>query len=206
MINSTSIINRIDQLQGSNDAGELYIGSISLAAMLYGNTSPQVKAVEAAQTKTFAGGYPSASRTAVMSAKSELKGMLSSMRSEVEQGLIKSIRAEASGEVIAYFLILAKLAIEENQKDVAAVLACAALEDSLKSHARLNDLKVNDKDMSQVIGALKSAGLVKGAQGRLLGSFVTIRNKAFHAEWDKFETSDVKSVIGFVEGFLVENF
>jgi hypothetical protein len=58
--------------------------------------------------------------------------------------------------------------LEEGNKDVAAVLACAALEDALKRYATLNDLDVQDQSMQQVVGALKSKGLVSGAQKILL--------------------------------------
>ena len=50
------------------------------------------------------------------------------------------------------------------------------------------------------------AGLTKGAQSKLLRSYVTVRNKAFHAEWDKIDEPDIRSVIGFVEQFLLTHF
>jgi len=53
----------------------------------------------------------------------------------------------------------AKLALDDN-KDVAAVLACAALEDALKRVAIKNELDVDDKDMSEVINALKAGGVL----------------------------------------------
>lgn len=36
----------------------------------------------------------------------------------------------------------------------------------------------------------------------MLSGFVTVRNKAFHAEWEKIDRSDVSSIIGFVREFL----
>jgi len=60
--------------------------------------------------------------------------------------------------------------------------------------------------MSQVIGALKSQGLVQGAQKAMLDAMLKIRNKAMHAEWDKVSETEVGSVIGFVEQFLLKHF
>jgi len=53
------------------------------------------------------------------------------------------------------FVLLAKSALENNQKDVAAVLASAALEDALKRYASLHGLDVAGKEMQDVINALK---------------------------------------------------
>ena len=93
-----------------------------------------------------------------------------------------------------------------DSKDVAAVLACAALEDALKKYAVANGLQIEDKDMSEVINAIKAVGSLNKTQATLLKGFTQVRNRAFHAEWDKFESADVKSVIGFVEQFIVEHF
>ena len=89
---------------------------------------------------------------------------------------------------------------------MAAVLATAALEDSLKRYARANGLDTEEKTMTQVINALKSKGFVSGAQKSLLGAMPKIRNAALHAEWGKISEPEVNSVIGFVEQFLLSNF
>lgn len=89
---------------------------------------------------------------------------------------------------------------------MAAVLACAALEDALKRFAESNGLNVNDKVMQEVVNALKAKGLVTGAQKSLLDSMPKIRDYAMHANWDKITAQDVGSVIGFVEQFLLSHF
>jgi hypothetical protein len=111
-----------------------------------------------------------------------------------------------SGEVFGDFVALAKQALSEGNKDVAAVLACAALEDALKRFALANDLLVSDKSMQDVVNALKGSGLVGGAQKSLLDNMPKIRNSAMHADWDKLSEPVVNSVIGFVEQFLLTKF
>jgi uncharacterized protein YutE (UPF0331/DUF86 family) len=108
--------------------------------------------------------------------------------------------------VFADFVNAAKAALSEDSKDVAAVLACAALEDVLKRFAEANGLDVEDKSMSDVINVLKSAGLVSGQQGTLLKGMVPLRNKALHADWSRVDVESVRSVISFVEHFLVTKF
>ena len=85
-------------------------------------------------------------------------------------------------------------------------MACAALEDALKKFAAKHDLHVEDKSMQQVVSALKSKGLVSGAQKQLLGAMPKIRDYAMHANWHKIMIEDVRSVIGFVEQFLISRF
>ena len=101
---------------------------------------------------------------------------------------------------------MARRALAENNKDVAAVLASAALEDALKRHATSNGLAVDESTMSEVIGALKSKGLVSGAQKSMLSAMLQIRNLAMHAKWDKITKPDVSGLLGFVEQFLLTNF
>ena len=102
--------------------------------------------------------------------------------------------------------VLAKNALANDEKDVAAVLACAALEDALKRYATLNGLDVDGKEMQDVINALKAKGLVGGPQKSLLESMPKVRNAAMHPDWQRITAQDVGSVIGFVEQFLLTEF
>lgn len=127
-------------------------------------------------------------------------------KDDFEGGYVFNVDLRVSGEVFGDFVTLAKHALSERRKDVAAVLACAALEDALKRYAAANDLSVDGKTMIEVANALKGSGLVSGAQKTLLDAMPRIRNHALHAEWDKLSEPDVNSVIGFVEQFLLTNF
>ena len=131
--------------------------------------------------------------------------ILQAAKEEIEGGWLFTVEGQVSAEIFADFIALAKEALDDN-KDVAAVLACAALEDALKRVAIKENLDVDDKDMSEVINALKAKGVIKGAQAPIVQSYVKLRNKAFHAEWDKFDKESVSSVIGFTEQFLLSNF
>ena len=86
------------------------------------------------------------------------------------------------------------------------MLVSAALEDTLKRFALQNQLDVAEAEMAQVVNALKSKGLLKGPQASIVQSYVQLRNKAFHAEWDKIEKETVNSAISFTETFLLEHF
>lgn len=135
-----------------------------------------------------------------------LHAVFQSAKDDFDGGYVFNVDLRISGEVFGDFIALARQALSEGHKDVAAVLACAALEDTLKRYASTNQLDVADKTMSEVINALKSAGLVAGAQKSLLEAMPRIRNAALHADWPKIAEPDVSSVIGFVEQFLLTKF
>ncbi len=135
-----------------------------------------------------------------------LQGIFLAAKRDVLGGYVFNAEKIISGELFGDFVVMAKSALDQGHKDVAAVLACAALEDALKRYARLNELDIDDKDMQSVVNALKSKGLVTGAQKSLLDSMPKIRDYAMHANWVKIKPEDVAAVIGFVEHFLMNNF
>ena len=135
-----------------------------------------------------------------------LQGIFRSAKEDFDGGCVFNVDLRISGEVFGDFIVLAKHALAEGHKDVAAVLASAALEDALKRYASANNLNVDDGSMTEVINALKSKGLVAGAQKSLLDAMPKVRNDALHAKWQKISEPDVNSVIGFVEQFLLTKF
>lgn len=130
-------------------------------------------------------------------------GVFQSARDDFDGGYVFNVDLRVSGENFGDFVVLAKQALASGNKDVAAVLACAALEDSLKRFAVANSIDVTDKTMQDVVNSLKGQGLVAGAQKSLLDMMPRIRNLALRADWGKLSEPDVSSVIGFVEQFLL---
>jgi len=133
-------------------------------------------------------------------------GIFIAAKSDYEKGCYISLEKMVSGEVFGDFIAAAKKSLDEGNKDVAAVLACAALEDALKRFAKANSLNVDGKDMTEIIAALKSKGLVGGAQKSILETMPKTRNNAMHADWAKISVTEVGGVIGFTEQFLLLNF
>lgn len=136
----------------------------------------------------------------------EMRGVFLGAKADFDGGYVFHLEAAISGEIFGSFVVAAKHALAEKKKDVAAVLACAALEDALKRFARLEGLEVGDQTMQSVVNALKSKGLVSGAHKSLLDTMPKIRDYAMHANWDKIQDADVSAVVGFVESFLLSKF
>lgn len=134
------------------------------------------------------------------------RGLFLGAKSDVDGGYLFNIQMSFSGEIFGDFVSAAKAALDEGNHTVAAVLACAALEDALKRYAASKGLVVDNQTMDEVVNALKSQGLVSGPQKSLLAAMPKIRNHAMHADWAKLTPQDAGSVIGFVEQFLLSNF
>lgn len=133
-------------------------------------------------------------------------GVFAAAKDDFEGGYLFTVEREIAGEIFGDFIGLAKKCMANDHKNVAAVLASAALEDALKRYAASLELDVQDKEMQQVVGALKSKGLVSGAQKSLLDTMPKLRDYSMHANWEKLTPEDVNSIIGFVEQFLLSKF
>lgn len=183
---------------------EVYTGTLSIADIIWGNNSVQVEAIKQLRRDMESSKW-------VEDAKAEFcyrqcQGILRSIASDIKDGRLGSIKLEFQGQVFADLINIGKAAIDEGIKEVAAVLAAASLEDALKRFAGAKGLNVDDKDLSEVINALKGAGRLSATQSALLKGMVPFRNKALHAEWSKIDTAEIKGVLGFVEEFLSRHF
>jgi hypothetical protein len=210
MITEENLLNRIDELlklqwKGYYDVlGEVYTGTIGIASQIWGSNSTQVDAIKQLRQDMQASNWAVSAKASNII--EQCKGILQSIASDIRAGRLGSIRLEYQGQVFADFINVAKAALAEGTKDVAAVLAAAALEDTLKRYGQVKGLDVEDKDLVTVVNALKSAGLLSATQGALLKGMVPFRNKALHAEWDKIDTAEVQGILAFVEEFLAKQF
>ncbi len=150
-IDTTTILKRIDQLLATDlpagDIPAIYAavveamqGTLTLSRLLYGSTdeTPQVQTlVKAAQKareqkQVVAFSFYETVWPAV-------RGTLGAMKADVEAGLVGNIERRAAGEIVADMLGLAKEALAEGSdgaKNVAAVLAAAAYEDTIRKIPR----------------------------------------------------------------------
>ena len=174
------------------------VSALNVVKAAFGSDSPHYQALErevSKRTDTVSQDRLDIARGAFLAAKSDIDG-----------GHIYDLERTVTGEVVGDFVALAKVTLAEGHHTVAAVLACAALEDALKRLAVRNQLNVDNKTMEDVINALKSVGLVSGPQKALLSAMPKVRNQAMHANWDSLTPQDAGSVIGFVEQFLLTHF
>jgi len=205
IIRIDSLLKTLDTPQDYASIDATYLGTLSMVIALYGQNSAQHEfLLESRKTNQLVGshGY----EVHLSRLKEALIGCLQNTKQELEQGLIERLVSKVESEVIGDFVVLAKEQIDAGFKDVAAVLATAALEDVMKRKTKELELDVDDKSLDQVINALKSESFFEGAQKSVVSSYVQLRNAALHADWDKIKEPEVSSLIAFLESFLLEDF
>jgi hypothetical protein len=140
---------------------------------------------------------------------SQVEGILAvflSAYDDFKGGYLLSVEKSISGEIFGDFVGMARIALSEGHKNVAVVLAAAALEDSIKRFCKNNEIDVQDKSLQDLVNAMKSKSLLSGSKKSLLDSMPRIRDNAMHANWDKISEVDVGTMIGFLDQFLITEF
>src|SRR5438552_11591654 len=138
-----------------------------------------------------------------------VKGVLQNVKTELDAGVVGSLRQRITADVLTDFIALARTALEDTRddaKNVAAVLAAAAYEDTIRRMERELAGVMGRDDLNDVINALKKAGIIQPPQLGIALSYLSFRNHALHADWSKIDRAAVHSVIGFVEQLLLKHF
>lgn len=175
------------------------LSSLNLIQGAFGPRSPHTKAFET-ELSAIQNNYVDDRRL------NSFKGLFLAAKADFGVGLDFNVERLVAAEVFGDFVVLAKVALAEGKHTVAAVLACAALEDALKRYATAKGLDIEGKTMEDVVNSLKSKGLVSGPQKSLLAAMPRIRNAAMHADWEKITPNEAGSVLGYVEQFLLTQF
>lgn len=204
-----TVIRRIDELISEANRGEHGFrsglqGAISLVAMVHGPDSPQLK------TLSEAAADPNVPRSWGAGFYAELtKSTLTDLRGEVEAGLIGDLRAKITGGVLADFIALAREALDSDASgsvNVAAVLAAAAFEDTIRRMGERFAGVADRPKLDVVLTKLKETGVIEGPQVGIAQSFLSFRNHALHAQWDKIDRASVQSCLSFVQELLLKHF
>ncbi|KAB2960461.1 MAG: hypothetical protein F9K13_05220 [Candidatus Methylomirabilis oxygeniifera] len=122
--------------------------------------------------------------------------------------MLGSLRDAVTSEVLSDLIKLARTVSDEGgeaTKNVAAVLAAAAFEDSLRRLAASAGLPHQEK-LADVVTALKEKDVLQGAQVGIAQSYLSFRNRALHAKWTEVDRPEVASILGFTEALLVKHF
>lgn len=211
MLTPENILARIAELQELQFeseryevVGQVYSGTIAIAVQVWGENGAYVKSTNQLRDDMHKSSWSERNKAEFL--VQQCQGILESMASDIKGGRLGKLTLESQGQVFADFLNAAKHALGEGRKDVGAVLAAAALEDTLKRYAEAQGLNVEDADLSNVVNALKGSGLLSASQGALLKGMIPFRNKALHAEWAKIDIVEVQGVIAFLGEFLVAKF
>lgn len=136
-------------------------------------------------------------------------GVLANLKRELQHGLTGDLRKQISGEVLADLIQLSRSALNQQgdgAKNVAAVLAAAAFEDTIRRMGKTFAGVIGHDDLSDILKQLKDANVMQSPQVGIAQSYLNFRNHALHANWDKIEGESIHSVLAFVEQLLLKHF
>jgi len=132
-------------------------------------------------------------------------GLLMGAKEEWDHGLLGKIEYIVAGATFDDFLDHAAQYHKGNKKMEAAVLGSAVLEDTVKKIAQKNGIQTCGKTLEPLINALVKANVLTSVKGKRVKAYAGVRNHALHAEWEKFEISDVGDLINGTRE-LLENY
>lgn len=208
------IKNRIDSLIGNGEYTERAIDDLafhqyqtvlSLMVAVYGEGSSQLKSYIRDKDQLMEKLGHRADQSISMLAIAALKNL----KQEVDAGFVGNLEQTITGEVLTDFVALARHVLDEENtedaKNVASVLAAAAFEDIVRRLAKTNNIPHIER-LADLLDELKNQKILQGSQVTIAGSYLSFRNRALHAEWDKVDRASVASVLGFVEQLIVAHF
>lgn len=176
-----------------------------IAMVLYGNDSAVIRSLVAVfdRYEDYAQQMPEY----VQQWRDAILGFLEDFLLAVEKGWVGDVQFRAQGEVLSDLVGLARTHLDEGQKDVAAVLAAAALEEFFKRCASKYKIHFTPGEkLANIAGALNREGILIGAEKGMVDSMLGFRNRALHAEWNAVTPASVSSAIGFLDQLLLKHF
>jgi hypothetical protein len=216
-MDEAALKSRVDELltriQSSGQAdfvalgNEVYAGAMTVMCAVYGADSNQVSALRRTMEEALALGRDA--RHQMREVIKAARGSLENLKKELEAGFVGSLRQRIAGDVLTDFLRLSRTALDEpgdGAKNVAAVLAAAAFEDTIRRIGIAFAAQTGTEDLSDVINALKNKGVLQSPQLGIAQGYLNFRNRALHANWEQIERPAVASVLAFVEELLVKHF
>lgn len=203
MLNTESWIRRADEVIATSSQWNYSEGlqfATSMITAFYGPDSPQMK--------TFR-----ETAEAIQEARGDLsehtKGTIRNIRAEIEGGLIKSVRALLTGEIVAELLVLAKEILADSSeaaKNVSAVLVAAAFEDLIRRMGTEFAGVTGRPKLEEVTNILKQKDVLKGGEVTTALGYLKFRNDSLHADWKNVERSQIQSCLAFIEALLIKHF
>jgi len=201
------------QLGRGNDtalASQLLNGTLSVMTAVYGSESHQVRALsdlgQEIRRKSDRPAHLEHNSSSIIQAS---VGALRNLKEELDSGFAGSLQKRLTSEVLTDLVQLARAVLEEpgdSAKNVAAVLAAAAFEDTIRRMGTTFAGVIGKDDLTNVIDALKTKGILMAPQLGIASGYLNFRNRALHANWDQIDRASVNSILGFVEGLLMKHF
>ncbi|MBN1795871.1 MAG: hypothetical protein JW804_04295 [Sedimentisphaerales bacterium] len=131
-------------------------------------------------------------------------GLLMGAKNDWQCGFLGKMEYIISGATFDDFLDHAEKYHKGGKRIESSVLASAVLEDTIKKICKKNSINSSGKGLDDIINQLAQAGILTQVKAKRVRSFAGVRNNALHAEWDKFDISDVGAMIKGIRELIEE--
>lgn len=137
-------------------------------------------------------------------------GILQSMRDEIAGGWLISFKGLVTAEIFADFLEMAEYLLAQDYQHPAAVVAGSVLEEHLRQLCTKNgiDLVVESggrrkrKKADELNSDLAKAEVYNKLDQKQVTTWLDLRNKAAHGEYDQYTKEQVRQMVAGVTEFL----
>lgn len=134
----------------------------------------------------------------------KLCGLLTSLKEEIDNGLLKKAEYIFAASTFDDFLDHASEYHKANKKVESSVLASSVFEDTIRKISKKNDITETSQSIELLIDQLVKKNVFTTVKAKRLKSYAAVRNKSLHAQWDEFEIKDVGELIKGTRD-LIEN-
>ena len=136
-----------------------------------------------------------------------LVGVVEALRDNYASGALVSIHELIRAEVFDDFLEMAQHLLENGYKDPAAVLVGGVLEGELRKLASRAGISITESNgrptKSEALNtALASKGIYSKPDQKSVTSWLDLRNKAAHGNYDTYSVEQVSLMLGAVRNFV----
>jgi len=177
---------------------EFQSSSLSLILNLYGKDHPYYLIF---QNKVL-GANPSYVETA--------RGILTSIKTEIENGWLTTLKSLISAEIFTDYIETAEYLLKQNYKDPAAVIVGSTLEEHLRQLCRKNGIAVDNdktgrllpKTADTINSELSNAGVYNKLDQKSVTAWLDLRNKAAHGLYTEYTKDQVNMMLEGVVNFI----
>lgn len=139
--------------------------------------------------------------------------ILETIKKEIEQGWLTSIRGLVSAEIFSDFLEMADHLLDNSYKDAAAVMIGSILEEHLRQLCLKNGLDTKITKGAGTINikadalnnSLAKAGIYNKLDQKSVTANLDLRNQAAHGHYAGYDIKQVKLMYDSVSDFLTRN-
>lgn len=141
------------------------------------------------------------------------RGILVSIKDEIEQGWLNSLRGLVSAEIFTDFIEMAEHLLSEDYKDASAVMIGSVLEEHLRQLCSKNGIDTSTiksgksvpKKADLLNAELAKADVYNKLDQKNVTAWLDLRNKAAHGKYTEYTKEQVELMLQSVLDFMSRN-